>query len=52
MKKKVTVLCQCMACLLFLFGVTSLHAETNPKPFVVPEMQNWTGGEGRFVPGS
>ena len=52
MKKKVTVLCQCMACLLFLFGVASLHAETNPKPFVVPEMQNWTGGEGRFVPGS
>lgn len=52
MKKKVTVLSQCLACLLFLFGVTGLHAETNPKPFVVPELQSWTGGEGRFVPGS
>lgn len=39
-----------IGCVLFLMGAICLHAETNPKPFVIPELQSWTGSEGRFVP--
>lgn len=28
-----------------------LRAAENPKPFVVPEIRQWSGGKGRFVPG-
>lgn len=32
-----------------LFAVTAM-AEVNPKPFTVPEISSWKGGEGHFVP--
>ncbi|WP_455591378.1 family 20 glycosylhydrolase [Bacteroides sp.] len=37
--------------LAFLF-VTSLgvNAAVNPKPFVIPELKEWKGGDGAFVP--
>ena len=30
--------------------VCSAFAEMNPKPFVVPELTNWVGAEGKFMP--
>lgn len=38
------------ACLLFCLWATGVQAETNPKPFVVPELKTWTGAEGKFIP--
>ncbi len=35
---------------LALTAIAVLHAETNPKPFVIPELKEWKGGEGSFVP--
>lgn len=34
---------------LFL-SASALYAEINPKPFVVPELTQWQGAEGQFVP--
>ncbi|EJX08512.1 glycosyl hydrolase, family 20 [gut metagenome] len=39
-----------IACLIFSVWSTSLWAEVNPKPFVIPELTTWTGAEGEFVP--
>ena len=38
--------------LLAFFFVTSLgvNAAVNPKPFVIPELKEWKGGDGAFVP--
>lgn len=37
--------------LLFLVvGGMAIQAEVNPKPFVIPELTSWTGGEGRCTP--
>lgn len=43
---------RCLASLLILMGAVGLHAETNPKPFVVPELQEWAGADGQFTPAS
>ncbi len=40
-------ICLVVAC---MFVATALYAE-NAKPFVVPELKEWTGREGAFVPG-
>ena len=32
---------------LLAFG--SLGAQVNPKPFVVPELKTWNGGEGQVA---
>lgn len=29
---------------------TTAFSEVNPKPFVIPELQSWTGSEGTFTP--
>ena len=34
---------------LFLVAVTVLYAQ-NPKPFVIPELKEWSGKSGDFVP--
>lgn len=34
---------------LLIIGSALAHA-TNPKPFTVPEVSNWKGGEGSFTP--
>lgn len=31
-------------------SVITATADINPKPFVVPELKTWRGGEGQFVP--
>lgn len=38
------------ACLLLLSVCTNLAATVNPKPFVIPELKEWKGAEGTFVP--
>lgn len=40
--------------LLALFCLTgnSSRAAVNPKPFVIPELKQWTGKEGNFIPGT
>ena len=30
----------------FLFAIGTIYAENNPKPFVIPELKTWTGGDG------
>lgn len=35
------------AVFLFCFSVTTVWADVNPKPFVVPELTTWTGAEGQ-----
>ena len=39
--------------LLFIFCLTGslTRAAVNPKPFVVPELKQWTGKDGNFTPG-
>lgn len=35
--------------LLFIFCASiGVFAQTNPKPFVIPELQQWQGGKGKF----
>lgn len=38
------------ACLVTLLACTNLYAATNPKPFVIPELKEWKGAEGVFIP--
>lgn len=40
--------------LLTIFCLTGnlSHAAVNPKPFVIPELKQWTGKEGSFIPGT
>ena len=35
---------------LFLLVSTGMKAVVNPKPFVIPELKEWKGNEGTFVP--
>lgn len=35
-----------MAALCCTLSAGSIYAETNPKPFVIPELKSWTGAEG------
>lgn len=41
-------------CLLTIFCLTGnlSRAAVNPKPFVVPELKQWTGKDGNFIPGT
>ncbi len=39
-----------LLCLLITGINYSLTAEINPKPFVIPELTSWQGGEGSFNP--
>lgn len=47
--KKVTLLMRYCLCAIMLVASATLHAE-NKKPFVVPELKTWQGGEGHFAP--
>lgn len=40
--------------LLIIFCATGSlsYAAVNPKPFVIPELKQWTGKDGNFVPGA
>ena len=35
------------ACMLLVSGMA--YADVNPKPFVIPELQSWTGAEGEVA---
>ncbi len=50
--KNTNVLFRLLLLLAFcgLSGVNAVNAEVNPKPFVVPELKDWSGMEGSFAP--
>lgn len=52
MKKAPLALLWRPALAAFCFSLLALPAaaDINPKPFVIPELQNWSGAEGAFVP--
>ena len=33
-----------------LMSVTNIQAEINQKPFVIPELKEWKGADGDFIP--
>lgn len=39
-------------CAGIALSATPAYADVNPKPFTVPEIASWNGGEGRFTPSS
>ena len=40
-----------LSCVVLTMAFSALlHAEINPKPFVIPELKTWTGAEGKVVP--
>ena len=39
-----------LLCAALFFLPASMHAGKNAKPFVIPELQEWKGQEGDFVP--
>ena len=40
----------CLLTIFCLYGSLS-YASVNSKPFVVPELKQWTGKDGNFTPG-
>ena len=44
MRKKIFILCL----VLFALGVADVVKAENEKPFVIPELRHWQGGEGTF----
>ena len=48
---RLSIFTQRILCLVGFFLLTgmTLHAQ-NPKPFVIPELKEWKGKEGAFVP--
>ena len=41
---------QLLVGLFFCFSTNAAMGEINPKPFVIPELTQWTGAEGNFTP--
>lgn len=41
----------CLLTIFCLYGSLS-YADVNPKPFVIPELKQWNGKEGSFIPGT
>lgn len=39
-------------CILLLSAGHDMRAEVNTKPFVIPELKEWKGADGTFVPGA
>lgn len=39
-------------CILLLSVCHDMRAEVNAKPFVIPELKEWKGADGTFVPGA
>ena len=40
-----------LAGVIVMITALGLKAGVNPKPFVIPELKEWKGGEGFFIPG-
>ena len=53
MKKKNKILEAILLAIMLFFPIAnSIYAQLNPKPFVIPEIRQWTGKEGTFTPQS
>lgn len=40
----------CLILAVLLLGAPAVNAAVNPKPFVIPELKEWKGADGAFVP--
>lgn len=40
----------CLILTILLLGVPAVNAAVNPKPFVIPELKEWKGADGAFLP--
>lgn len=40
----------CLILTILLLGVPAVNAAVNPKPFVIPELKEWKGADGTFLP--
>lgn len=50
MRKKIYAAFRILPVLLLWLAAPASNAQTNPKPFVVPELKTWNGGQGDFSP--
>ena len=46
MKRQLKSVARWLMCACLMLTSSVLHAEVNEKPFVIPELQTWTGAEG------
>lgn len=40
----------CLILTILLLGAPAANAGVNPKPFVIPELKEWKGADGAFIP--
>lgn len=40
----------CLILTILLLGAPAVNAAVNPKPFVIPELKEWKGADGTFLP--
>lgn len=40
----------CLILTILLLGAPAANAAVNPKPFVIPELKEWKGADGAFIP--
>lgn len=40
----------CLILTILLLGAPAVNAAVNPKPFVIPELKEWKGADGAFLP--
>lgn len=40
----------CLILTILLLGTPAVNAAVNPKPFVIPELKEWKGADGAFLP--
>lgn len=40
----------CLILTILLLGAPAVNATVNPKPFVIPELKEWKGADGAFLP--
>lgn len=52
MRNKLTPLKVLFLLIIFCATGSLSYADVNPKPFVIPELKQWTGKDGNFVPGA
>ena len=50
MKKSLKKIGRWLMCACLLLSASTIYAQVNEKPFVIPELQTWTGAEGTVTP--
>ena len=50
MKKNLKKIGRWLMCACLMLTASTIYAQVNEKPFVIPELQTWTGAEGTVTP--